>query len=250
MSAPPLRLLSLLVLPALGCAHAPKTPPADPGARIERCRATLAASVGAPAGQIASIYATSCADLYAAPACAAAWRAWPTVAIEARVATVALACREASCPDLPAPRPALCDAPDPDAAAIRAGWPALHRAILAHDLDMDPAAVDKFQADLALLVTPPTGPARAPGPVASQPDLVIDAGGVIIPFPGGFTMLNAPFDPANLRARLTEHLSDCRQKTFVIAVPPDVNSDVLQPVLTVLQEAGCDKVRMEIQPQR
>lgn len=226
-----------LSLIASAIARPPAAPPRDPQARMAACRAHLSPYAGQPPGRLAEAFAVGCADLYAAPGCAEAWRAWPTVAVEARVASVAMACRQAACPELPEPRPPLCGSDAPDAATIASQWPALNRAILARDLGITPAEVDAFQFELAALVN---------RPLRQKPDLRIEAEGLFIYFEGGFTMLSNPIDAALLRAKLEPALAGCAQRTLVLAAGPELGVEVLEPVLDALQALGCTSVKMEI----
>jgi len=101
----------------------------------EKARAAL--NAGAEPGQNFANVTNACADLYSEPGCANAFRRAASLPVEARAASIARACREAYCPKLAPPKPALCS-PDEGQLPSRtlATWPELNTRILAFELNV------------------------------------------------------------------------------------------------------------------
>jgi biopolymer transport protein ExbD len=139
---------------------------------------------GEPSQALASV-TTSCADLYAEAGCANAFRKAMTVPVEARAASIALACRDAYCPRLADPKPALCASNEPVLPSrLLAVWPELDMRILSLELNVS-------LEEVARLLPRPAAPAAGaqtpsvalPVPRASADD---DGGASVVVVSLGF----------------------------------------------------------------
>jgi biopolymer transport protein ExbD len=172
-------LLGLLLLAAgaacsrRGAAPAPAPSPSkeklDAFRRCNEATARLAdpepgEEVGARSAQISR----ACADIYSEPGCAAAWRD-PPARIEERPGALARACRDAYCPRLAEPRPALCATQElpPPVEMIR-GWRELHIRILARELGVAPEIVEALSPPAKVTVSKQVAP-----PAPELPPLVV-----------------------------------------------------------------------------
>ena len=84
----------------------------------------------------------ACADVYSEPGCADAWR-HPSPRLEERASAMAQACRDAYCPKLPEPRPALCATKElPLPTEMARQWRELQSRIIARELGIAPEIVE------------------------------------------------------------------------------------------------------------
>lgn len=97
--------------------------------------ATAAARNRNPGENRAASVARSCAPLFLDPECRKAHEKFDLMPPSERAKTLALVCRNAYCPVLKPPLPALCDGlPDPeDRAAVAKAWSDFVPIVLAHD---------------------------------------------------------------------------------------------------------------------
>ncbi len=104
---------------------------------VEQCIAALKAS-----GHIDDLYergasvANACAALYTESGCRDAYaQAWAKDTDPARRSSIVCeGCRDAYCPHLSDPKPALCAQHDPNLATAATTWPAFTRVVLVRDL--------------------------------------------------------------------------------------------------------------------
>ena len=84
----------------------------------------------------------ACADIYSEPGCADVWR-HPSPRLEERASAMAKACRDAYCPKLPEPRPALCATKElPLPTEMARQWRELQSRIIARELGIAPEIVE------------------------------------------------------------------------------------------------------------
>jgi biopolymer transport protein ExbD len=166
-----LLLLGLLLLAACSRRGAP-APPKEKLEAFRRCNeATARLAEPEPGEEIGSRSAQisrACADIYSEPGCAAAWRD-PPARLEERPSALARACRDAYCPRLAEPRPALCATKElPPPVEMVRGWRELHIRILARELGVAPQIVEALTPAAKLTVSKQVAP-----PVPELPPLVV-----------------------------------------------------------------------------
>jgi len=117
---------------------------------LRRCndareKARAAVETGVACDQAFAGVATACTELYTESGCAHAFRTAATLPMEARAVSIALACRDAYCPKLALPKPALC-APDEIRSALQmlAMWPELDARILSFELNVSVEEVERL----------------------------------------------------------------------------------------------------------
>jgi hypothetical protein len=153
-----------------GTSRRPESTRETPAAEaIASCRQAFADV--AAAADIAAIVPrlfAACADLHTAPACREAWRTAATVPPEMRLAVAAAGCQRAYCPDLPAPRPALCEREIASLPPSELGpaWGELERVVLTRELGDAGAPFGEGFSRLATPIVVPVPP-PAPAPAAS-----------------------------------------------------------------------------------
>ncbi|MDB4968556.1 MAG: hypothetical protein JWN44_4245 [Myxococcales bacterium] len=121
----------------------------DLGPRIEACLVAQkevsarrqARTAPPPPGEPsdAAVVSRACAPLYKQPSCKDAMMRFDEPPMEARSATVFLACARAYCPQLPEPKPAACKDPNVVPEEQWVAWSELRQAILRHDLGAEAA---------------------------------------------------------------------------------------------------------------
>jgi hypothetical protein len=118
---------------------------------VQACLAGLAGMHAQPPEERSTFLATACQGVFREPGCRQAWARLGKVSPEARSLSLLESCRQAYCPRLPEPRPALCamQPPPTDVEARAAAWRELLSVILAHDLG--PARAARLQVGLSLL---------------------------------------------------------------------------------------------------
>jgi len=168
-----LHLLGLLLL-AVACgrrAAVPAPPSKEKLDAFRRCNEASArvddpVDPGEEIGSRSAELARACADIYSEPGCAEAWR-HPSPRLEERASAMATACRDAYCPKLPAPRPALCATKDlPPPVEMARQWRELQSRIIAHELGVAPEIVEVLSSTKRVTVskriTVPAAPEQSP----------------------------------------------------------------------------------------
>jgi hypothetical protein len=147
---------------------------------MEKCRAGLLEAAKAEPGSRSVVLSSACADLYVEPGCRNAWVHAGHVDPAARINRLIVACRDAYCPKLSQPKPALCAmnlGPEANAATRQerwSHWPELQAAIFARDLGPD------YATDLARIFAGLTNPISLNVPVNVTPEPSRDELGLII----------------------------------------------------------------------
>lgn len=138
----------------------------DAEAAIAHCKQGLDQLQDVPLGERSAALGRACADLYAKPACREAMRGTGDVPPPRRTATLARACRDVYCPELPAPKPRLCDLDLETARAseLPALWSELSHAALTHDMGAERA--ERVRAMFSAAVVAQAPPADEPAPAA------------------------------------------------------------------------------------
>lgn len=144
--------------PMLAVSSAPSSDGDDKAAALSECANAYAAFAGTAAEHRASAAANiaeSCADLYSRSACSQAMKRWSSTPVESRAASIARACRDAYCPSLEEPKPALCLSLDlPAPSELPSQWNELNERVLRLELGDVPR-------DLSPLARFPFGPSIA-----------------------------------------------------------------------------------------
>jgi hypothetical protein len=130
----------------------------DPTGAIARCRDAIRANgPEVPPAERAAAMGLACADLYVEPACRDALRTFNDVPAHERASRFARTCASAYCPQLPAPRPALCarDLDSVRASELGPLWSELGEAILKYDLGTEHVAAAREALGPSVTVAPP-----------------------------------------------------------------------------------------------
>ncbi|MBN2496924.1 MAG: hypothetical protein JXR96_20200 [Deltaproteobacteria bacterium] len=250
---------------SIACQQAPRPraeirhPQALPAmARCVQGFAELARSSVRPE-DMSAILAEACAGLFVEPGCSRAWKDLAPQPPDQRSAALIAACREAYCPLLSGPRPALCDAEIPDGHTERLlVWTQLLWAILRHDLGPDRAA--ELYASLvvyAILLEPiavhtePIALPAVPEPRAITLQVAVEQGSLHISLPGPgrtWSMTTQPEQPE--LEPLVEFLRGLpdRPDRAVIMASRDCSYRVVVAVMDALQRAGISQLALSAQP--
>lgn len=128
--------LACFALVFTACTHSD----AAADAAVERCTSALRASADeSDSAKAGRTVAASCAPLYKERACREGYvHAWDEQTDPAaRIRILTTACSDAYCPELPAPKPALCAQPTAEQggfAALSVRWREFQRTVLVRDL--------------------------------------------------------------------------------------------------------------------
>jgi hypothetical protein len=253
------RFLGLVLLLACGKKAAPPTPapaakPATPAAvptvakakvdAFRKCREAserLESAAPVPgSGSRAVQLARACADIYSEPGCSAVWRN-PPEKIEELAGAIAKACRDAYCPRLPAPRPALCATRQlPPPVEMSRRWRELQARIYALELGVAPEVVEALSPPTRFTISKqaaPSGPAVPPVVVR----VATEGGGARVSVEGQkdtvLLVAGGKDDPFAALARRVKAQAPAGTGILLDA-EPSVGYDMVVRVLDGLNEAG------------
>jgi biopolymer transport protein ExbD len=193
-------------------------------------------------------YAKGCADVYQRAACRAAWQREGTKtradanAVDSRIVAITKACGTAYCPMLAAPKPKLCTT-SAVGEEVAAQWPALHTAILDHDLKRHPELARALKTMFTPIVV------RLDLPQPAQTDEVQIVLGVEIAANGQVAVDGKPVaDDAALLKRAKQAVADNRDLRAVIRADVSVRHGQVIQVLDLLKQAGVKRIAFGVTP--
>jgi hypothetical protein len=223
---------------------------ADRLAAVERCRQGYA-NIDPASRSVAADLARACADIYREPACAEGMR-HPPKEPERFAGAIASACREAYCPHLPAPRPALCtSAALPPPTEMLAQWGVLQQHILAYELGADPKLLAPlFQpVTVAMKRDPPSAPdaAHVTVRVYAKPEGV---GRARVWIDGGKSLVVLTDEPDGALAALARAARDGAPSdaNLVLSIDKNLPHGVVMALIDAFKREGFHKFALSVKP--
>jgi len=243
---------------------APAPPPArprhpDPAAAVDLCRAAYERAGEGPHELRLDTIVRGCAPLYVERGCRDAVAGIGRVAPDARASTMARACRDAYCPLLAEPRPALCglDIETTSPTDLARAWAELALAIRELDLGVSTASLRSpaLPLDLVQPIVVPATPARDAGPAAEAPVFglrqVASRLELSVTLPrGGTTSLALPADPteADYAAALARAQPLPPGRQAVISADPSIAYSEVVELIDAVRAAGYEEILISASP--